>query len=138
MKLSRSITFALPLLLTGAFVLLSGCGALNEALAEAEAAKELEIRTPDLSAVSDGTYRGAYDAGLTGAEVEARVADGRIEALELLQHDNGRGEPAEVLTDRIVERQSLELDVVSGATISSKIILKASELAIRKGLKKPK
>jgi uncharacterized protein with FMN-binding domain len=47
-----------------------------------------------------------------------------------LEHRNGQGKPAEALTSRIVEQQSVELDVVSGATYSSMVILKAVELAL--------
>ena len=131
-RLSRKCTVAVLITLVSIGGL-SGCGALTEALAEAEKAKELEITPPELDTVADGTYRGFYEAGLTKAEVETRIRGGRIVTLQLLSHDHGRGGEAEILVDRIVERQTLDLDTVSGATISSKVILKASELAIKKG-----
>jgi len=37
---------------------------------------------------------------------------------------------AELITDMVIDSQSLKVDVVSGATYSSKIILKAIENAL--------
>ncbi len=108
---------------------LSGCN-MAESIEAADRTRELEITTPPLAELSPGTYRGSYEAGMVSAEVEAVVADGTIAALTLLHHDTWRGGDAEVLIDRIVEEQSLELDTVTGATISSKTILKATEVAL--------
>jgi uncharacterized protein with FMN-binding domain len=107
----------------------TGCN-MAEAMEEADRTRELEISTPPLQELSSGTYRGSYEAGMVSAEVEAVVTDGTITALTLLHHDNWRGGDAEVLIDRIIEAQSLELDVVTGATISSKTILKATQIAL--------
>jgi uncharacterized protein with FMN-binding domain len=46
-----------------------------------------------------------------------------------------RGKPAETLARLVVERQTLELDAVSGATASSKAILKAGENALESAMK---
>ena len=74
-------------------------------------ARTLEVETPDL----------------------ARLEDGRIAAVQLVRHDHGLGSGAESLPRAVVESQSLELDAVSGATVSSKCILKAVETALRQG-----
>jgi uncharacterized protein with FMN-binding domain len=133
MKRSAIITGTIFLLLAAAVLLLPGCGALNEALSKAEEAKQLEINTPELSTLADGTYRGSCSAGLTKAEVEATVEAGKIAELSLLRHEHGRGKPAEALVEEAVAKQSLEVETVSGATISSKVILKAAERALQKG-----
>jgi uncharacterized protein with FMN-binding domain len=49
-----------------------------------------------------------------------------------VKHVNGQGKPAEVITEKVIETQSLQVDVVSGATYSSKVILKAIENALAK------
>jgi uncharacterized protein with FMN-binding domain len=131
----RAITLAVSTAaLAAIIILLGGCGGLSEALARAEEVKSLELHTPDLTSAADGTYRGSYDAGLTKAEVETTLQDGRITAATLVSHEHGRGKPAEALVDTIVTAQSVELDVVSGATISSKVILKAAERSLQKSL----
>ena len=54
-----------------------------------------------------------------------------IKEIELKKHDNGQGFPAEIIPGKVVEAQSLEVDIVSGATYSSKVILKAIENALK-------
>ena len=50
--------------------------------------------------------------------------------IELLEHRTERGESALAIVDEILEAQSFDVDVVSGATNSSKKILKAVENAL--------
>ena len=47
-----------------------------------------------------------------------------------MQHDNGLGSSAESIVNDIIEKQSLDIDAIAGATVSSKCILKAVENAI--------
>jgi major membrane immunogen (membrane-anchored lipoprotein) len=42
---------------------------------------------------------------------------------------------AEVLAERVVELQTIQLDAVTGATYSSKAILKAGEKALRRNIR---
>jgi uncharacterized protein with FMN-binding domain len=53
-----------------------------------------------------------------------------IKKIEIVRHLNGQGKPAEVIPDRVIEMQSLDVDIISGATYSSKVILKAIENAL--------
>ncbi len=84
----------------------------------------------DLSAVADGVYEGECDNGLVLARVEVEVRGHAITGIHILEHRNGMGSPAEVITDEVVSRQSVEVDAVSGATMSSQTILKAIENAL--------
>lgn len=95
--------------------------------------KKLEIGTVDLSKVSDGKYTGGFDALLISAKVEVTISNKKIKNIVLLNHKNERGKPAEVITDRVVQAQSLQVDAISGATNSSKVILKAIENALKAG-----
>lgn len=90
----------------------------------------LTIDTPDLQSIPDGTYEGSYEAFPVKVVAQVQIQNQKIANVELLEHRNGQGKPAEALTSRIVEQQSVELDVVSGATYSSMVILKAVELAL--------
>jgi uncharacterized protein with FMN-binding domain len=76
----------------------------------------------DLSNVADGTYTGSEDGGLVKATVEVTVKDHLITQVKILAHDNGKGKPAEAIVDDIVKSSSLEVDTVSGATLSSDVI----------------
>jgi uncharacterized protein with FMN-binding domain len=91
---------------------------------------KVEIGDIDLSKVKDGTYEGSYDARIISAAVSVTVKDGKITDVRLLEHKNDRGGSAEAIVDDILKEQSLDVDVVSGATNSSMTILKAVENAL--------
>jgi uncharacterized protein with FMN-binding domain len=88
------------------------------------------IGSPDLSLVADGSWKGSYSQGPIKVEVEVAVAAHRIESVKILKHRTMKGKPAEAIVDSVVAAQSLQVDVVSGATGSSKCILKAIEVAL--------
>jgi len=90
----------------------------------------MQISEIDLSNVPDGIYEGSYDADLIKVKVLVDVKDHKITNIDLVQHENGKGAPGEAVIPEVIESQSLEVDAVSGATNSSKVILKSIELAI--------
>lgn len=87
----------------------------------------------DLSEISDGTYVGECNVDFIYAKVEVSVKDGFITDINLLEHKNDRGKPAETIINDIMKEQSLDVDTVSGATNSSKVIIKAVENALLNG-----
>lgn len=120
MALSAVLAIVLCLLLTLALVRSSA----------AKAAKELTVATPDLSRLSDGDYTGAYAIPPVSAEVIVSVRAHRIADIVITRHENGLGGAAEELVRTVVEAQTPDVDAVSGATVSSKCILKAIENAL--------
>ena len=88
----------------------------------------------DLTKVEDGVYEGQCDTGVVRVRVQVTVRDHRLESIELLEHENGRGTPAEAILAQMVEEQTTAVDAVSGATCSSKVIRKAVENALSAGL----
>ena len=96
---------------------------------------DFPIETPDLQKVSGGTYIGEYKAGPVRVKAEVQVLNHTIMEVKILEHDNGLGKKAEVITNSIIKNQSLDVDVVSGATLSSKVILKAVEIGLKVGIK---
>ena len=87
----------------------------------------------DLTKVVDGVYEGQCDTGVVQARVQVTVRDHQMESIELLEHENGRGTPAEAILDQMVQNQTTAVDAVSGATCSSKVIRKAVENALAEG-----
>ena len=65
------------------------------------------------------------------AKVQVTVRNGAITAIDIREHKNGRGEPAELVADRMIQEQKIDVDIVSGATSSSIVIKKAVENALR-------
>jgi uncharacterized protein with FMN-binding domain len=92
--------------------------------------KTLVISGVDLGQVPDGVHAGACDLGAVVAEVRVTVRDHVITAIDLVKHVNGRGGAASAIPGKVVQAQSLEVDVITGATYSSKVILKAIENAL--------
>lgn len=124
MKLKTALLLSISIVV---LLMLGGCSAMSRM----DETKSLTITTPHYDKLPDGTYRGAYDGGLVIAEVAVSIHARTIQSVELLRHDHGRGAEAEKIVDAIVETQSLEVDVISGATVSSKAILRAAENALR-------
>jgi uncharacterized protein with FMN-binding domain len=86
-----------------------------------------------LHTVDDGTYVGEYYVkGLLGAKIEITIANNKISNIVILDHKNGKGKKAEVIIDDIKNAQSLNVDMITGATYSSKFILKATENSLVK------
>jgi uncharacterized protein with FMN-binding domain len=103
---------------------------LNSVKNYQKAVKELKIGNVDLSKISDGEYTGSCDVDFISVKVVVTVKNHKIENINLEEHKNGKGKQAEVITDKVVDSQSLQVDTVSGATNSSKVILKAIENAL--------
>jgi uncharacterized protein with FMN-binding domain len=107
-------------LLFGAAMLITACVNLDK----------IVIGNPDISGKTDGTYQGESKVGPVRVTLDVAVKDGRITAITIIRHFNGLGKKAEAIVPRVIEAQSLAVDAVSGATGSSKAILKAIETAL--------
>lgn len=90
----------------------------------------ISITDVDLKRIGDGVYTGRHAVLWISAEVRVTVKNHRIEDIELVEHRNERGKPAEAILDKVMAAQSLDVDAISGATNSSKVILKAIEKAL--------
>ncbi len=91
----------------------------------------LQVGDIDTSNMANGSFIGEYDAGYIYAKVQVDIKDNQITNIRLLEHRNEHGKPAEQMIPDIVQKQSLQVDAVSGATNSSKVIKKAIEIAIK-------
>ena len=80
--------------------------------------------------IADGNYEGEYSSFPVNAKVNVTVIDHEITQIDILEHGHGKGAEGEKITDSIIEQQSLDVDVISGATYSSKVILHAVENAL--------
>ena len=89
------------------------------------------IHNPDLQKISDGIYTGESKVGPVQVILKVTVQDGTYQSIQIIKHFNGRGKSAEAIVPAVIKAQSLEVDVISGATGSSKAILKAIEDALK-------
>lgn len=91
------------------------------------------IETPVVETMRDDVYTGECDVGYIYVKVDVTVSGGEITNIDLVEHRNERGAAGEGVIGEILANQSLEVDAVSGATNSSRVILKAVENALTGG-----
>jgi uncharacterized protein with FMN-binding domain len=99
--------------------------------------RNLPIGAVDFKQLKDGTYVGEYEGGRYKwryNKVQVTVSSGKVTDIKLLQNTEKR-EPefTDELYNRVIKSQSLQVDTISGATITSKAYLKAVENALVKG-----
>jgi len=104
-------------------------------LKEHKEARSLPLNAVDFSKLSDGTYHGAYEGGMykwRANECDVTVANGQVFDIQLVgsQDPGGENTQHEALYDRVIQAQSLQVDTISGATLTSKAYLKAIENAL--------
>lgn len=100
-----------------------------------EAVRKMPIENVDLGKVQDGTYNGAYVYGSYTYEVQVAVKGHKIEKIDVVSNrDSSYAKKAEGVIDRVLEEQAVNVDAVSGATTTSKALLKAIENAVKSGL----
>lgn len=92
----------------------------------------LTINNINLSFISDGIYIGQYVKGRFNYKVEVIIKNNSIESIKILNQKSSYLNTNEIIIKRVLEKQSLNVDVVSGATATSKGILKAIENALNK------
>ncbi|MDY0139623.1 MAG: FMN-binding protein [Candidatus Izemoplasmatales bacterium] len=104
---------------------------LNRVSNYREAIEEIIIENEDIASLENGVYPGECDVDFIHVKLEVTILDGVITKIEILEHYNGQGTPAEAIIDDILDQQSLEVDAIAGATNSSLVIKKAVELALK-------
>ncbi len=105
--------------------------------------RNLTINDINFKNLRDGTYVGEYKGkkdSFRNTRVEVTVSSGRVTGIKVLKGAlNKEGKPAEInskgstvedLFEKVIETQSLQVDVISGATLTSKTHIKAVENAL--------
>lgn len=95
---------------------------------------DFDTTSIDVTKVADGIYEGHSETDLVEADVRVTVSNGEIKDIEIVRHMCGKGKPAEAMTESMILNNDVEVDAVSGATYSSKVIKDAVRNALRKGL----
>lgn len=117
------------LIVGGGFFMMRGM----KKIADDALAKQVNVDI-DMSQVKDGTYKGDSDGGMVKVKVEVTVKDHKITKIDLLEHENMKGKPAEAMIPEMVIKNTDKVDGVSGATLSSKTIKNAVNVALQQSL----
>ncbi len=116
--------------LTGSAVLISVVFGVMGYL-DLEKYRNLEISTPDLRQIQDGTYQGAETYAGFVYLVECDVQDQMIKEVRIIENrDSPYARFAEGIIPRILTQQSPNVDGITGATTTSKCLMKALETAL--------
>lgn len=111
------------LIVFGFAALMSGMGPI----------KNMKINSVDLSKVADGVHKGTFSQGRWNYSVAVTVKDHKIAGVELLSRKDKMFEKLyEAETAKVISAQSPNVDTYSGATVTSKALLKAIENALAK------
>ena len=119
-------------------------------LADAPQRQELQtliIGNVDFTNLQDGIYIGEYKGtkgSLRDVSIEVTISGSKISNIKILKGAlNSHGNPSELtggitiedLFQHVIESENLQVDAISGATLTSKAHLKALENALRKAQK---
>ncbi len=106
--------------------------------------KNMVITDVNFNKLRDGVYTGEYRGtkdSFRNAAVEVTVSSGAVTDIKVTEgalagakqtNDIGKGKTLNNLFDEVITSQSLEVDVISGATLTSNAHLKAVENALKK------
>ena len=131
--MKKLIKALIVLLLALALLVLGGMAAM-QAQARKSMAELIAVPVIPLSDVADGVYEGVQETPLVKVTVAVTVQNHAITGIQLLRHENGRGASAEALLEAMVQENTSEVGIVSGATMSSRVITAAVRNALAKGV----
>ncbi len=99
-----------------------------EAIEDALASREVVVEEVDFSELADGIYTGSAPGHIDEIEVEIEIADGEVVNIDIVSHEETTylAEPAlERLIRRVISEQTTGIEMVSGATLTSRGFLAA-------------
>lgn len=106
---------------------------------EHKEAMSLPLNAVDFSKLADGVYTGEYEGGMyhwRTNKAEVTVSGGKVTAVTLL--DSKFGEDPSKYVDplyaQVIDQQTLQVDAVSGSTLTSKAALQAVENALKQAM----
>jgi uncharacterized protein with FMN-binding domain len=109
----------------------TGATQTSQAIMRAAAAALASAAPPAAPKLPDGEYTGASRGHVDDVAVKVTVKDGKIAAVSVVKHKENR--PRTAIKDipaSIVEKQSVKVDAVTGATHTSAAISRAASAAL--------
>jgi uncharacterized protein with FMN-binding domain len=110
--------------------LIVGCASQEQMMV-----RQMEIKNIDINEIRDGDHIGSFSYGGFKYEVKTIVADHKIKDIVILHNrDTKHARRAEGVVTEILEDQTPNVDVISGATTTSKALMKAVENSLSTGI----
>lgn len=96
--------------------------------------RNMPIRDVDLNRVPDGSYEGEFTYGGFTYRTRTRVINHRITDIQVSENRGTRhARKAEGVIPRVLSEQTPDVDAVTGATTTSKALLKSIEISLTAG-----
>ncbi|ERI93873.1 FMN-binding domain protein [Clostridiales bacterium oral taxon 876 str. F0540] len=90
-----------------------------------------KVNSVNLSSIKDGVYKGKYNSGRWSNEVNVTIKDHKITKIDMVKDVTfSKPELKEQIFSEVLDKQNVDVDVVSGGTITSKAYLKSIESAL--------
>lgn len=106
------------------------CGCASQ---EMKIVRNMDIQDIDLKKIDDGEYIGSFSYSNFEYKVKTIIRDHKIKDIIILQNrDTKHSKRAEGVIPRIIKRQTPDVDAVSGASTTSKALMKAVENSLGK------
>lgn len=114
------------------FILL-GVGGIYYLSRGLEVQSKVTINDVNLSLLSDGTYNGKYQAGRWSNKIDVTIKDHKITNINIVKDVLfPKEEVTKELINRVLEEQKINVDVITGETVTSKAYLKSIENALKR------
>lgn len=111
------------------FAILSLVGCTSKEMAKV---RQLDIQNVNLTNIPDGNYIGSFSYSGFEYTVKTNVKTHQITDIEVLQNrDTEHARRAEGVLNEIINSQTPNVDAISGATTTSKALMKAVENSLQ-------
>ncbi|MGC8972140.1 MAG: FMN-binding protein [bacterium] len=98
-----------------------------------EGTLNLVITDIDFLKIPDGTYLGSYRKGRFSYKVEVTIKSSKVANINIINESKiSLASVPKKIIESVLKEQSLKIDMVTGATVTSKAVLKAIENALSK------
>ena len=95
--------------------------------------KKLSISDIDISKIADGEYEGSMNKGRWSNTVRVTIKDHKIEKIDVVKDMMSKSDSiTKKIVDEVINKQTVQIDAITGATIHTKAYCKAIENALKK------
>jgi uncharacterized protein with FMN-binding domain len=95
--------------------------------------KNMIINPIDVSQLKDGVYKGKYNGGRWSNQVNVTMKNKKVTQIAIVKSVVfEKPEVSRELINKVIKKQNTNVDVISGATVTSKAYLKSIENALSK------
>lgn len=124
-------SFSKKILTVGIVIVLIFVGGIFFLTKGLKTISKIEINNVEVSSLSDGVYSGEYKCRRWTNTVNVTIKNYKITKIDIVKDVLfKRDDVRKKLFNRVIEKQNVDVDTISGATVTSKAYLKSIENAL--------